>query len=315
MGVEEEAIFSLLQRVDERYRVRSAFMRGSIRGWVYLEAHMDANVIQLLGHTPGIILSRQGVVRHLIDFMDWTKLLKMTTLSVTVKPKQWVQVCRGMYRGDIGFVISVDTWGVEVLLIPRLQSDDAGLAPPSKRKRTKIRPQPALLDEVVLKRRFYVQSVDKSEDYITLRGLKFEHGLLRKSFDFASIKSDVLTIPNHFFRLFKFSLHPSLDGCRFLRPQEWIFEEDEKIEVCSSGRKGQVAAIATDYLEVYFEEGNSTARCPWDDVLKVVEVGDFVVVTSGLHRGQTGFVDWVMTDEVQLVEKEVESSVLRNSLM
>jgi hypothetical protein len=66
--------------------------------------------------------------------MDWTKLLKMTTLSITVKPKQWIQVCRGMYRGDIGFVISVETWGVEVLLIPRLQSDNVELAPPSKRK-------------------------------------------------------------------------------------------------------------------------------------------------------------------------------------
>ena len=223
----------MLQRVDERYRVRSAFTHGLIWGWVYLKAHIDANVIQLLGHTPGIILNRQGVVRHTIDFMDWTKLLKMTTLSVTVKPKQWVRVCRGMYRGDIGFVISVETWGVEVLLIPRLQSDDVELAPPSKRKRTKIWPQPALLDEVVLKRRFYLQSIDKSEDYITLRGLKFEHGLLRKFFDFASIKSDVLTIPAHHFCLFKFSLHPSLDRCRFLWPQEWIFEEHEKIEIHS----------------------------------------------------------------------------------
>jgi hypothetical protein len=308
VGLEEEAVFSLLQRVDKQYRVRSAFTRGSIRGWVYLEAHMDTNVIQLLGHTPGIILNRQGVIRQRIDFSDWTKLLKMTTPSVIVKLKEWVRVCRGTYRGDIGFVISVEAWGVEVLLIPRLQLDNVELAPPLKRKRTKIPPQPALLEEIVLESVFDIEPIEKRGDYFTFRGLKFEHGLLRKSFDFLSIKSDMLTIPDHHFRLFKFCRHPALDGCRFLRPQEWIFEEDEKIVVCSSQRMGQVAAIATDYLEVDFGEGNGTGRYPWDDVWKVVEVGDFVVVMSGLHRGQTGFVDWVLWDQVQLVEKQVESS-------
>jgi hypothetical protein len=41
-------------------------------------------------------------------------------------------------------------------------------------------------------------------------------------------------------------------------------------------------------------------------------VGDFVVVTSGLHHGQTGFVDFVgpgtSDDLVRLVEKQVASS-------
>ena len=41
-----------------------------------------------------------------------------------------------------------------------------------------------------------------------------------------------------------------------------------------------------------------------------MEVGDFVIITSGLYCGQTGFVDLVMSldDLVHLVEKEVESS-------
>jgi len=52
---EEDAVFSLLARVDEKYRIQSAFMRGSKQGWIYLEGHMDTNVIQLLKHSPGII--------------------------------------------------------------------------------------------------------------------------------------------------------------------------------------------------------------------------------------------------------------------
>ena len=119
-------------------------------------------------------------------------------------------------------------------------------------------------------------------------------------------------MPTHHFRLFQFCGHPALDGCRFVRPEEWIFEEGEKVVVRSSGQKGHVVAIATDYLEVDLGGGNGAWRCPWNDVQKAVEVGDFVVVTSGLHHGQTGFVDFVgpgtSDDLVRLVEKQVASS-------
>jgi len=307
VGIEEEAVFSLLQRVDERYRIRSAFMRGSIRGWVYLEAHMDNNIIQLLQHTPGIILTQQGVVRDGVDFLDWTKLLMLTTPTKIIKPKQWVQVRKGIYKGDIGFVIRIDSWGVEVLLIPRLQSSSVKLATSLKRKRTKVPPQPALLDRTVLENQYGIKPTENLGNYFTLHGLKFEHGLLRKSFDFHSVKADVLSMPSHYIQIFKFCCHPALDGCTFPRPQEWIFEEGEQVVVCSSRRKARVAAITPDHLEVDFGE-NETQCCPWTDVWKAVEVGDFVIVTSGCHREETGFVDWVRDDEVNLVEKQTEGS-------
>ena len=113
---------------------------------------------------------------------------------------------------------------------------------------------------------------------------------------------------SHHFRLFQFCGHPALDGCRFVRPQEWIFKEGEKVVVHPSGQKGHVVAIATDYLEVDLAGENGAWRCHWNDVQKAVEVGDFVIITSGLHCGQTGFVDLIMDDLVHLVEKEVESS-------
>ena len=65
-------------------------------------------------------------------------------------------------------------------------------------------------------------------------------------------------------------------------------------------------AISTDYLEE-----NGAWCCPWNNVQKAVEMGDyFVVVTGGLHHGQTGFVDNVqaLDDLVHFVEKQVASS-------
>ena len=119
---------------------------------LYLEAHIDTNIVQLLGHTPGIICNRQGVVQQGVDTLYWMNLLKMRTPSKIVELKQWVQVCKGMYKGGIGFVISMEPWTAEVLLIPCLQLDNVALALSLKRKQTKICPQPALLDKILLER-------------------------------------------------------------------------------------------------------------------------------------------------------------------
>ena len=40
---------------------------------------------------------------------------------VVVKAGQWIQVCYGAYKGDVGFVTGVETWGVQVLVVPCLK--------------------------------------------------------------------------------------------------------------------------------------------------------------------------------------------------
>ena len=44
MGLEEEAVFSLLQRATNEHRIRSAFTRGSVRGSIYVESILDADI-------------------------------------------------------------------------------------------------------------------------------------------------------------------------------------------------------------------------------------------------------------------------------
>ena len=76
----------------------------------------------------------------------------------------------------------------------------------------------------------------------------------------------------------------------------------------SSGRKGLVAAIAPYYLEVDFGGENGTECCFWNDMQKLVEVGDFITITSGVHQGRSGFVVLVMFDRVEWIETETKSS-------
>ena len=114
MGLEEEAVFYLLQKATSDHQIRSAFTRGSVRGSIYVEGILDANMISLLNLTPGIIRKQFGVVRQTIDPSDWVKLLTMQDPMMVVKANQWIRVRNGAYKGDLGFVTHVEAWGARV---------------------------------------------------------------------------------------------------------------------------------------------------------------------------------------------------------
>ena len=77
MGLEEETIFSLLQRVTSKNQIWSAFTCGSIQGSIYVEGVLDADMISILKLTPRIIQNKSGIVRQLVDPANWVKLLTM----------------------------------------------------------------------------------------------------------------------------------------------------------------------------------------------------------------------------------------------
>ena len=128
-----------------QHELHSAFTRGSIRGWVYLETTMNEHLTRLLKLTPGIICYGTGIIREQIDFQNWTKMLTMIDIETNVDVGRWVQVCRGTYKGDVGYVLASEPWGVRLLLVPHLSPPN--LATSSlKRKWSAVAPDPALLD-------------------------------------------------------------------------------------------------------------------------------------------------------------------------
>ena len=112
-----------------------------------MEGVLDADMISILKSTPGIVRNKSGIVRQLVDPANWVKLLTMHDPTTVVKASQWIRVCNGAYKGDVGFVMEVETWGVQVLVIPHLKRPTASQAAASlKRKRTAIKPEPMLFD-------------------------------------------------------------------------------------------------------------------------------------------------------------------------
>ena len=86
-----------------------------------MEGVLDADMISILKLTPRIIRNKSGVVCQLVDPPDWVKLLTMHDPTMVVKAGQWIRVCNGAYKGNIDFVMEVETWGVQVLVIPHLK--------------------------------------------------------------------------------------------------------------------------------------------------------------------------------------------------
>jgi len=155
-------VFSLLQLAAPRHELCSAFTRGSIHGWVYLETTMNEHINRLLKLTPGIVSHRTGIIREQIDFQDWTKMLTMNDIKTDVDVGRWVRVRKGTYKGDIGYVIASESWGVHLLLVPRLPPPNIASSS-LKRKRSAIALEPALFDANTIERVYGTPAIKQDD--------------------------------------------------------------------------------------------------------------------------------------------------------
>ena len=268
-----------------------------------MEGILDANMISLLNVTPGIIRKQSsGVVRQNIAPSDWMKLLTMQDPMTVVKASQWIRVRKGLYNGDLGFLTHVEAWGARVLVVPRLKTPTPQAAASLKRKRTSIRPEPRLFDPATFSSVFRRQAKLRRNGIYTSRGLVFEHGLLRLHLDLHSISLNSIGAPSKILGLFKFSSHPSLTRSVFPHPEEWIFEEGERVTVFSSQKVATIAAVKFTHLEIDLATNEGIQAVSWYDVRKAFSSGAFVSVTSGPLRGTMGWVERIVDDTVSLLE-------------
>jgi hypothetical protein len=312
MGLEEEAVFFLLQRAISKHQIRSAFTRGSIRGSIYVEGILDVDTISLLNSTPGIIRTQFGIVRQSIDSSDWVKLLTMQDSITVVKAGQWIRVRTGVYKGDLGFVKCVEAWGAQVLVVPRLKTSTPETATSLKRKRTAIRPGPGLFDPATFSSVFGRQPKLQRDGTYFSRGLVFDHGLLQLSLDLHSISLNSTGIPSRILGLFNLSSHPALTGTKFPCPEEWVFEEGERV-IVSSSKEATIAAVKSSHLEVDLASNEGIEIVSWYDVRKAFSAWDFVCVMSGPSRGAMGWVESILDDTAHLLEYNEKGNISTSS--
>jgi len=99
----------------------AAFTRASTCGWVYVETTMTPTFQHLLSVIPGVISPNHGPIKFFIDVPDCIGIITLPKLvEAHFEVGHWVRILRGLYKDNIGLVASIETWGVSLLLVPRL---------------------------------------------------------------------------------------------------------------------------------------------------------------------------------------------------
>lgn len=313
VGIEEYAVFSLMNTAREHHQVRSAFTRGTVRGSIYIEATMNYDLIALLKITPGIIYNRQGVHRRMVDPNDYLDTLTMRNHKTDVVAGDWVVVNKGWYKGDTAFVEGTHSWGARLLLVPRLDSTPRISR---KRKASSPRPDAILFDPETFQHLPKFTAWEDRPGRYALGSLSFEDGLLVKDFDYHSFQTGVTDIPYEHFLMFKHTRRISHD--RMLRPREWSFHENEKILILSENKTAIVKSTHPFFAEV--ERGDTihdpllehTDHIHWHNIRKDIKIGDFVRVVSGACTGEMGWVVEVKDELATIAKKLVDGDISKH---
>jgi len=221
-----------------------------------------------------------------------------------VNKGQWIQICKGSYKGDFGFVMHVEAGGAQVLLIPCLKAPTLEAATSFKREQTTTKLEPKLFNPDTSKSLFQLNPIHQDDGTYTSCGLVFDYGLLQQDFDLHSLSPIFTRIPISVLYLFQLSTHHNIIASDFPSPKEWIFEEGEQIVIRSSNKEATITAVQTTHLEV-----NLARRVLKLYVHKNFNIGDFVSVMSDPFQGTMGWVDLIDDDITYIIEHQKGGNV------
>ena len=243
---------------------------------------MNIYLRHLLKLAPGIIHDCSGIISERVDSSDGLRLLKMQNAS-PVEVGKWVQVWKGIYKGDVGYITSIEGRRVQLLLIPRLSQPQV-----SNGKSSYFCCVLTLFDCDTVKMCYNTQPVLIEENTYSFRDDRFEHGLVIKSYTFDLISTNISCMSFDALCLFLESCHPKLVESTFLKPKEWHFAVGDEVYIVDLDKHGAISMVRSDSVEISTDEG--IVCVPWIKIRKVIRRGDFVEVTGGMYLGWTGWV-------------------------
>lgn len=294
---------SILRDADFTHDIRSAFSRGAIKGYIYVECRMTGLVKSLLGKTTGVRVTEHGIQMKEIDPSDYVKLLTMRSVDTCMRKGDWVRVKKGLYKGDEAVVSGVEQWGVKLLLVPRV---DGKHNTSIKRKSITVRPNAQLLDHNHEFANGNSMIRDDESGAQSIGEMTIEHGLIVKDFDYPSVLPNIYDMSHQLFSEFIRSRHPLVNNeSHILRPREWCMAIDDRVVDTADNEEGTVTEVLQGFAEVLMDAG-MTRQIKWIHLQKSFKIGEEVTIMNGCHSGSTGWVVSVRDKVAFVVKKHVE---------
>ncbi|RDB29330.1 Transcription elongation factor SPT5 [Hypsizygus marmoreus] len=277
--------------------IRSVVARVSLPGWILLEALQRTDIETLCQGMRHVFIHDI----HLVSSTEAPMYLTQPQ-TYTPRPHSWVRIRHGLYRGDLAFVLHVDsrTLEPELLVVPRVR-----LPAPSayqQKKARKGRPDQAILDIHAIEDAYGADAITHRNQSWLFKGKLYRDGLLYISK--VDLLSGEATPTLNEVKMFRSStLIPG--GC-LDRAMALIASEDlqvgDLVRVVGGGSGGLTGSI-TDLsrdgeANVSLLPNRTSISLPRDCLRRQAVIGDEVTIVAGDHVGKVG---WVVAAEVDFV--------------
>ncbi|KAK0227726.1 hypothetical protein IW262DRAFT_1454898 [Armillaria fumosa] len=306
-GWEDVVVFHIGRCARPEHGIKAAFIMPLLKKQVWLEAEMSTMLKEWLKEIPGVRIRNQQPIVHAVSPQDG---IGAPLTNKSYKPLvvgSWVQIRRGIFRGDTAMVSKVYSWGCKILLVPRLDPSVRDHKN-SKRRRLDDKLAPKLFDRgaIELDGTEKVKVIKKAEERYHWRGCVYEHDLLVRRVNFSQVEM-AREIAHTLAGLFSQSRHPLVRRHRRQLPRisEWSVVVGDPVMDTSSGRVGLVSSVGDDGLEVESEEGLFPVS--WAHCRKTFEVGQYVEITEDLVDCWAGWIDAIEDGLVHVVSHNTQT--------
>lgn len=198
IGEEKATVIGLMRKAiaqqftDEPLQIKSAVAVEGLKGYIYIEAYKQTHVKQAIEGFGTLRLGKWS--QMMVPIREMTDVMKVVKEVVSVKPRQWVRLKRGIYKDDLAQVDFVNTARNQVTLkmIPRIDySRSRGLAKSAedsleKRKRKRKPPQ-KLFDADAI--RAIGGEIGQDGDFMIFEGSRYRGGFMYKTLAMSAIVS------------------------------------------------------------------------------------------------------------------------------
>lgn len=288
--------FNILRMTNRPMNVLSVFSKDSVKGYIYMEAYKETHVKTAAQDLKSIAF---GISRiKMINITEMTEVMKVLKAFKKLDRNQYVRVNKGLYRGDLGKVISTDEGQNSVMLqlIPRIDYNQL----PRDRNRTNNRkgynrPVPALFNRKKIAE--LGLDVTKNGKYYSFRKNDFDdQGFLYKDIKLNQI--DVQGVKPDMHEIEKFNeninnVEVAKQVKRGLESVDQLFNISDQVVVVSGSLKelrGKVVSIDNKNIVVHATELKQNMSFRPDELRRIFSVGNRVRVLNGQYEGETGIV-------------------------